>query len=452
MHDEHARAKVTTWVPAIEDVERAVFPKSDVPHERSTKDEIPTESVPTSPGSGRIVALESLRGIAAVSVVISHFLNVWFPSVSIEGIAPTYPVERFFYWFPLNALYNGSFAVAIFFVHSGFVLSVKYFRASTDPKLGRIIGTDAKRRIVRLGIPVAASVWIGYGFQRSGAMDQPWFRANFSENVWVAMLYRSSASLLGVAFESFPGSFLAVANMNQFVMRSHNPVLWTISLELIGSALIYILARVVIGRLRNAPRIRYFFYLVSILGLLVFGGYVADLSAFIFGLAIADWYCARTAPNVSNSTKPLASRRVLVVAFILVGLVFGSYRKDISWYSLLIRLLEPITPHAEHALASFGGTLVFLGVLLSPACNRALSHRYLVEMGKRCFSLYLVHLPIIFSVGIGASAFVLQRSWSLASAAALGTVASIVIIVPATELFHRTVDLPSIRAGKRIFR
>lgn len=136
----------------------------------------------------------------------------------------------------------------------------------------------------------------------------------------------------------------------------------------------------------------------------------------------------------------------------VLGLVLGSYRENISWFAAIVRWLEPISPRAEHSLTSIGASIVFCSVLLSPWCNRVLSRRSLVEVGKRCFSLYLVHLPITFWLGISASTFALQRSWSHVSAAAFGAVVSVVVIVPVTELFHRLVDLPAIRVGKRLFR
>lgn len=72
-------------------------------------------------GSSRIAAFDSLRGLAACTVILSHLLAV------MRGQAePLYDqayvwVQRL-EWTPLGALWNGRAAVVLFFMLSGFVL------------------------------------------------------------------------------------------------------------------------------------------------------------------------------------------------------------------------------------------------------------------------------------------------------------------------------------------
>ena len=77
----------------------------------------------------KVKYLEGIRGFAAFIVVIFHFIGNFHPA-SIYGTSNTHVkgnVEHLFAMTPLNVLYSGSLAVCIFFVLSGFVLSMKFF-------------------------------------------------------------------------------------------------------------------------------------------------------------------------------------------------------------------------------------------------------------------------------------------------------------------------------------
>ena len=68
-------------------------------------------------GSGQITELQSLRGIAAATVMIGHCLISYGPSALLIG---------------LSELLNGRAAVAVFFVLSGYVLTCSLQRGRFD--------------------------------------------------------------------------------------------------------------------------------------------------------------------------------------------------------------------------------------------------------------------------------------------------------------------------------
>lgn len=82
----------------------------------------------------KILALESLRGLAALIVVFCHIASGFYPAMVIGPVAAKAhsSFEKFVLSTPLNMFINGSFAVTCFFVLSGFVLSYGYFSRSTD--------------------------------------------------------------------------------------------------------------------------------------------------------------------------------------------------------------------------------------------------------------------------------------------------------------------------------
>jgi peptidoglycan/LPS O-acetylase OafA/YrhL len=74
-----------------------------------------------NPGRRKLVELEALRGIAAMIVFFHHFLLLIAPRLHGRNF-PDDPIALV--RTPLFALVNGSAAVAVFFVLSGFVLTV----------------------------------------------------------------------------------------------------------------------------------------------------------------------------------------------------------------------------------------------------------------------------------------------------------------------------------------
>jgi len=70
----------------------------------------------------RFEQLDSLRGLAALSVVVNHFLNI------LPGIFDNPNDFWFLKYTPLHLFWAGHEAVIFFFVLSGFVLSLQFFK------------------------------------------------------------------------------------------------------------------------------------------------------------------------------------------------------------------------------------------------------------------------------------------------------------------------------------
>ena len=103
-------------------------------------------------GAGsRLEELDSLRGLAAVTVVVHHFLYT-FPAISDTGHEAQLALLKYT---PLHLLWSGEEAVLFFFLLSGFVLSLPFYRAAVPYPQFLV------RRICRIYIPYIAAVAIG---------------------------------------------------------------------------------------------------------------------------------------------------------------------------------------------------------------------------------------------------------------------------------------------------
>ena len=113
------------------------------------------------PSSGaRIESFDALRGLAACSVVIGHFLLVLRGAENPPYAGWHDAVLAYFGHTPLSILWSGHAAVVLFFVLSGFVLQLML-------EGGRLTyGAYAAKRILRLYLPYIVAVGLGIAGQQ----------------------------------------------------------------------------------------------------------------------------------------------------------------------------------------------------------------------------------------------------------------------------------------------
>jgi peptidoglycan/LPS O-acetylase OafA/YrhL len=172
------------------------------------------------PKSDRLIELESLRGLAACTVVIDHFLTIFFPSYSA-----VFATGHSFAETPLFFLMNGKAAVTLFFVLSGFVLSAKFL---IDDNLAGLVPATIKRW-PRLAGPVLITNVASALLAISGF----YFHRKISAEIlpWPHMVTQNS-DLAAAIREGLYGCFL-------YGSESYNKVIWTMKFEFFGSLLTF---------------------------------------------------------------------------------------------------------------------------------------------------------------------------------------------------------------------
>src|ERR1700732_2625954 len=110
----------------------------------------------------RIAYLESIRGLAALRVLLFHFRAAFAPDLVFTP-PPDAIVARTIHLSPLYFLYDGYSAVYIFFVLSAYVLTLSFEHHLAQPS------SQIMARLIRLGLPalaatlVAAAVMLMFG-------------------------------------------------------------------------------------------------------------------------------------------------------------------------------------------------------------------------------------------------------------------------------------------------
>src|ERR1700730_7447717 len=187
----------------------------------------------------RIAYLESIRGLAALQVLLLHFLAAFAPNL-VFALPAGAGVAGYIHLSPLYFLYDGYSAVYIFFALSGYVLTRAFERHLARPS------SQILARIVRLGLPaiaatlVAAAVMLMFGkpnVQAGELSGSVWFASQWNSDLSVLSAIRDGTiNALFLGYRGLPGvAFLAP--WQQPVENSLVAPLWTLSVEFYGSCI-----------------------------------------------------------------------------------------------------------------------------------------------------------------------------------------------------------------------
>lgn len=212
------------------------------------------------PPPERNLALDGLRGWAALSVVVYHFCY--------ETFGVLFPVFRT----PVFHAFNGELAVCLFFVLSGEALSSPFFAGKGE----RAVAALAVKRLPRLAIPVLASSLLIFCIARLGLTANHQAALLVHRVDWLGLRLPEAPKLSVVIRNSLIGTFSDGGLDAQI-----NPFLWTMKIEMMGSITVF--AILFCWRHVRAPAL-----LLLGLAALCFTTFPADLIGdFLLGILLA---------------------------------------------------------------------------------------------------------------------------------------------------------------------
>jgi peptidoglycan/LPS O-acetylase OafA/YrhL len=348
----------------------------------------PREKVP------RIAYLESIRGLAALQVLLLHFLAAFAPDL-VFSLPAGATVAGYIHLSPLYFLYDGYSAVYIFFALSGYVLTRSFERHLAQPS------SQILARVIRLGLPaitatlVAAAVMLMFGkpnVQAGVLSGSAWFASQWNTDVSILSIIRDGTiNALFLGYRGLPGvAFLAP--WQQPVEQSFLAPLWTLSIEFYGSM-------IVLGLCWCARRSRALWWPVVLLG-----------AIFTIRSAYICFFIGHLLATFDRAERPAPVRQPLPIFFIVFG-VFLCVLAEV-WQPQWLRSLcaDPtyfLFPgqFAPMQQKTFGAILVLVGIIDLEVARAFLSRPWLVARSKLSFPVYLIHWPILF--GPAAALFLL---------------------------------------------
>jgi peptidoglycan/LPS O-acetylase OafA/YrhL len=326
-------------------------------------------------GRGKLAELDGLRGVAALIVVVWHFVFSFLPERI--GIVPTFDPALGLVGNPAFALIDGPGAVMLFFVLSGYVLPLGYFRSG---RIDVVLRAVAKRwfRLVGLTLTAAVASYLLfrfglYHYREAAAFTQSdWLRSFGGGDVGGGL----EASLLDAILEGSVFAFLRNADV-------YDPVLWTMRDELFGSLLTFGLC-MLLWRCRAV---------VGVLVLLIAAAATQWLDprlvAFVAGLALS-W---------ANARGMLSIHRWIAPVCLAAGVILFGYLEPRGLYAPFGFLHDRSDRRYDQIwLHTIGGVLLIAGLLGSEWAGQLLASTVGRLLGRLSFPVYLFHFPLLCSL------------------------------------------------------
>jgi len=333
----------------------------------------------------RVNFLDGVRGLAALMVLLEHVVKDFLAKVTPEKYDSIL----------LVFITDGHFAVAIFFVLSGYVLSLS--QVGSPKNLIYLFIS----RYFRLAIPILVTCTITYLLL-------------IAELIFIAgPFYQFHPTIQGLLQFSLFDVFVHYDDL-----ISYSPVLWTMSIELMGSYLLYLL----IALFRRDTIYYLALPLVIATSLLFFKPFIA---CFIFGYLIFELNL-----RYSSDNSVLISR-LGVVSFLSVVITVSFVQGLENWIKCLLAFV------------------LILSVCYSSMLKKVFTNPALLFLGKISFILYLIQFSVICSLSAYIAIQFRDNNFVNLTSTNLNLLATVVVSIVCAFLLN-PLDRYSIWISKRI--
>lgn len=350
--------------------------------------------------------LDALRGIAALTVVFNHFAII--------------DPMRWIWHTPLRFLFTSHNAVILFFMISGFVLTLQL--TAKKPSF-RIYMT---KRVCRIYLPYLAVLIAAYALEGI-LFDGPVGWAG----VWANRAWDGSFSMLDVLGHVM---FLGKYRADQVV-----PVIWTLVYEmrisLIFPFVVYAVSRM---RARSALGLAFVLSVAAYASLYVAGAQTTNANLRV------DWALTAHYTGIFVFGAVLALHREKWMAWLAsaprrVSVLLAS----LAFYLLSRGILGLVPDGIGDVMFDWGAALGAGGIICTAVTSRrftaVLALRPIAFIGALSYSLYLSHSVVLLSV---------IHLMPAADTATLALVVAGALVVPVAIAIHYLIELPSIALGR----
>jgi peptidoglycan/LPS O-acetylase OafA/YrhL len=370
-----------------------------------------TESIPAnkiaiaSASDLRLGYLDGLRGWASILVLFSH--------LAIFALANKSPISKAWIF---GFLSDANFAIFIFFVLSGLVLSNGYLRTGNPELLTGMV----LRRYLRLFIPIFCSSMLAYTLktfdlfynQQAGiAFSNEWLKGFYNNHMTVWQFYKFV--FYDVFFHHNPTTTL-------------NPVLWTMGLELMGSFIVFAICALVMKTPSRLVILAAIFSYFMIEKNIWYSSFIAGMF-----LSVAELY--------RNHRISKALGRLWPVALIAVAYYSASSLRG-PLFSFL--------PAIRHDYLNLAGAMLLVFYAgASKTVQGFFENRFSKYLGTISFPLYLTHFLVLCSFSSYFALYLQNLGLGIETASTINFVVSTAVCFLVAHLF-RSVEDYAITASK----
>ena len=317
--------------------------------------------------------INGLKGIGAGIVYLCHFVFAFYYGMYTLEVADCHlpgNLDILIGQSPLNTLFSGNFAVRLFLVMSGYVLCLGYFKTRDKKRLV----TSACKRYIRLLPPSLVSnvlicLLMLLGAFRNVAVSE------LTGSPWLAGFNRCEPNFVDAVLEAVFGCFFL--GTNQF-----NGVLWTNPLLFLGALLVYGVAWLI-----GDKKWRYVVY--AVIGAAVL---LTDYAGIFFGFVLCDVMHTQDALVAWVKKQKWLLWIVFTLGFYLSSYPSAGTHLDGTIYGII-----PIVMVVPFHLV--GSLLLVAAVVCLEPLQKIFGWKPFVKLGNISYSLYLVHFPVIATLG-----------------------------------------------------
>lgn len=304
----------------------------------------------------RYKQLDALRGIAAISVFLSHYIGIFdFESIYFKNIIR---------YTPLHIYYDGAAAVILFFVLSGFVLGLPYL--NSDKKVSVL--SFYFKRLFRI-YPAFIIAIIFSLFLKKFLYNQVNL-LGFSQ--WIQSFWNWDFG--SVSFKQVIKTLMLIGP--SFNTDLVDPVIWSLIVEMKISLLM--------------PFFIFFISKTNFYSNIAFTICIYIISPdhysaiFIYGIILA-----KHRIDIIHYLKN--QRKIVIASLLVIGIIFYSSR-----YTFRLELItnEYVKNCIDYLIAIGSSILIFI-VLSNNRLSAFFQKRLFSFLGDISYSLYLIHLPIL---------------------------------------------------------
>lgn len=425
-----------------------------------------------------IAGLDGLRGWACLLVFNFHFLFTYThkPMIGWGFGDDNWGIHQL----PIiHMLISGHVMVSIFFVISGYVLSYKplrLVRAYNFDEAMRTLASSTFRRGFRLYTPSVVGLFIILIAIRLGCF-------NYS-----TMVRNEGYTILGTNEQHppiFPSLYIQLIDWFRTIVHlmdpwnwnlyynSYNPHLWTIPVEFRSSMFVF-LTILLTAKLRVVVRIP----LVWCIIIFCMRWARWDVVLFLSGMCMAEfdliyklWEPAPPSEVGTSSeghlndleknepATPTSPRRPLWIWLFVLGLFIGSSPNSAPTHTPGFRFLASLAPKSYGETHRFpqtiGAILIVFSINHSKDLQKLFTNRLAQYLGKISYAFYIVHGPILHSLGYS----LMPNIWKITGSETdgqycfgflIGWTICLAVSLWAGDVFWRAVDIPSVRLARKI--
>jgi len=312
------------------------------------------------PKENRLEYLDSLRGLAAVSVIIGHFVLAYGLDLQLKWIN----------YSPFHFFYDGSAAVGLFYILSGYVLTL-----SLEKNKGPVLGAFYLKRIFRIMpayLVILVLSLIAYLF----FVAKHTTPANSS---WVSQFWSKPLDMYHFAGQLI---FLKPGNNADLVPQN-----WSLRIEMLFSFLMPFLY--LIYKKTN------YLYLLAF-NLVLYFLFSTPVFIIHFSLGI---FLALNQQKILYVFQAIKSRYKLIVILIIWLLYTYRYTLPVYYYNFFKKQSFILNNRdLLWVITGLGAFFILVYCLSSYKVQRVLNLKPFVFIGKISYSIYLSHVLVLIFV------------------------------------------------------